>query len=51
MTNSNKYIQNKHDSCDGMVKTLIDGSTTPKCVVANAIIAELPDGTKDVWSN
>jgi hypothetical protein len=26
MTNSNNCIQNKHDSCDGMVKTLIDGS-------------------------
>jgi hypothetical protein len=26
MTNSNNCIQNKHDSCDGIVKTLIDGS-------------------------
>lgn len=26
MSNSNNCIQNKHDSCDGSVKTLIDGS-------------------------
>jgi hypothetical protein len=30
MTNSNNCIQNKHDSCDGMVKTLIDGSDNTK---------------------
>jgi hypothetical protein len=30
MTNSNNCIQNKHDSCDGIVKTLIDGSDNTK---------------------
>ena len=30
ITNSNNCIQNKHDSCDGMVKTLIDGSDNTK---------------------
>ncbi|HWS20071.1 MAG TPA: hypothetical protein VN239_05240 [Nitrososphaera sp.] len=26
MTNSNNCVQNKHDSCDGIVTTQIDGS-------------------------
>jgi hypothetical protein len=26
MTNSNNCIQNKHDSCDGIVKAVADGS-------------------------
>lgn len=30
MTNSNKCIQNEHESCDGIVKTLIDGSDNTK---------------------
>ena len=30
MTNSNNCIQNKHDSCDGVVKTLIDDSDNTK---------------------
>jgi hypothetical protein len=30
MTNSNKCIQNEHESCDGIVKTVIDGSDNTK---------------------
>jgi hypothetical protein len=30
MTNSNNCIQNKHDSCDGIVKTAIDGLDNTK---------------------
>ena len=30
MTNSTSCIQNKHDSCDGTVKSLIDGSDNTK---------------------
>ena len=30
MTNSDNCIQNKHDSCDGIVKSVIDGSDNTK---------------------
>jgi hypothetical protein len=30
MTNSNKCIQNEHESCDGIVKTVVDGSDNTK---------------------
>ena len=30
MTNSNKCIQNEHESCDGIVKEVLDGSDNTK---------------------
>jgi hypothetical protein len=39
MTNSNNCIQNEHESCDGIVKTLIDGSDNANtCVLVNVVI-------------